>query len=185
MLCDAFEKFIKTCLNYYNLDLCHYFSSPALSWDAMLKMTSIKLELISDTDMHLFIEKGMRGRIHYIAKRYSKADKNKRIMYWGANNLYRLAMNQSLPCCNFKFVTKKEINEFNLDSTAKNSSVGYVLECGLEYCNELRDSHPDDPLCPEKIEISSDMSSKNCKEIADKYGIKVGHVKKLVPCLIK
>ena len=55
------EKFIKTCLDYYGLDPCHYFSSPGLSWDAMLNMTGIELELISDTDMHLFIEKGMRG----------------------------------------------------------------------------------------------------------------------------
>ena len=52
LLVDVFEKFIETCLNYYRLDLCHYFSSPELSWDAMLKMTGIKLELISDVDMH-------------------------------------------------------------------------------------------------------------------------------------
>ena len=69
LLCDIFEKFVKTCLNYYNLDPCHYFSSPGLSWDAMLKMTKIKLELISDIDMHLFIEKGMRGGISYIFKK--------------------------------------------------------------------------------------------------------------------
>ena len=72
LLADIFEKFIKTYLNYYGLDACHYFSSPGLSWDAMLKMTGIELELISDTDMHLFIEKGMRGGISYIAKRHTK-----------------------------------------------------------------------------------------------------------------
>ena len=63
-----FEKFIKTCLDYYKLGPCHYFSSPGLSWDAMLKMTGINLDLISDIDMHLFIEKGMRGGISYIVK---------------------------------------------------------------------------------------------------------------------
>ena len=57
LLADAFAKFINTCLGYYGLDPCHYFSSPGLSWDAMLKMTEIELDLISDTDMHLFIEK--------------------------------------------------------------------------------------------------------------------------------
>ena len=66
LLIDAFEKFVETCLNYYRLDPCHYFISPGLSWDAMLKMTGIKLELISDVDMHLFIEKGMRGGVSYI-----------------------------------------------------------------------------------------------------------------------
>ena len=76
LLADVFEKFISICLDYYGLDPCHYFSSPGLSWDAMLKMTRIELELISDIDMHLFIEKRMRGGISYIAKRHSKANNN-------------------------------------------------------------------------------------------------------------
>ena len=46
LLADVFEKFIKTCLEYYKLDPCHYFSSPGLSWDAMLKMTGVELKLI-------------------------------------------------------------------------------------------------------------------------------------------
>ena len=70
---DVFEKFIATCLKFYGLDPCHYFSSPGLSWDAMLKMTGVKLEKISDIDKYLFIEKGLR-RISYIAKRYAKAN---------------------------------------------------------------------------------------------------------------
>ena len=74
LLTDVFEKFINMCLEYYGLDTCHYFSSPGLSWDEMLKMTEIELELISVIDMHLPIEKGMRGGISYIAKRYSKAN---------------------------------------------------------------------------------------------------------------
>ena len=72
LLADIFEKLIGTCLKYYGLDPCHYFSSPGLSWDAMLKMTGVKLEKISDTDKYLFIEKGLRGGISYIAKRYAK-----------------------------------------------------------------------------------------------------------------
>ena len=60
LLADNFEKFIGTCLEYYGLDLYYYFSSPGLSWDAMLKMAGIELKLISDIDIHLFIEKRMR-----------------------------------------------------------------------------------------------------------------------------
>ena len=59
LLADVFEKFIGTCLNIYGLDPCHCFSSPGLSWDAMLKMTGVKLEKMSDIDKHLFIEKGL------------------------------------------------------------------------------------------------------------------------------
>ena len=74
LLADVFEKFNSTSLKYYNLDPCNYFSAPGLSWDAMLKMTKVELEKISDADMYLFIEKGMRGGNSYINKRYNKAN---------------------------------------------------------------------------------------------------------------
>ena len=108
LLTDAFGKFINWSLKYYGLDPCHYFSSPGLSWDAMFKMTRIELELISDIKMHLCIEKGMRGGISCIAKRYSKAnnkdmtdydssEENIFIIYLDANNLYGWAMRKYLP----------------------------------------------------------------------------------------
>ena len=74
LLADVFEKLIKTCLKYYELDPCHYFSAPGLSWDAMLKMIDVKFKKISDIDKYLFIEKRLRGGISYIAKRYAKAN---------------------------------------------------------------------------------------------------------------
>ena len=74
LLADAFKKFIETCLKFYKLDPCNYFSSLGLSWEAMLKITGVKLEKILDIHMLLFIEKGLRGGISYIAKRYSEAN---------------------------------------------------------------------------------------------------------------
>ena len=113
LLADVFEKFINTCLKYYGLDPCRYFSSPVLNWNVMLKMTEIELALISDIEMYLFVEKGMRGSISYIAKRYSKANNkymksydvnepSKFIMYLDANNLYDWAMSQYLPYGGFE-----------------------------------------------------------------------------------
>ena len=98
-LADVCEKFIGKCLKYFELDPCHYFSSPGLSWNAMLKMTGVKLEKTSDIDKYLFIGKGLRGPISYIAKRYVKAhnkymndyDPKKQltfISYLDMNNLY-------------------------------------------------------------------------------------------------
>ena len=98
MLADVFESFRKTCLQYYKLDPCHYFTSPGLSLDAMLKMTKTELELMTDIDMFQFIEKGMRGGVSYIANRYGNSSNNymkeydekapsKYIMYLDANNL--------------------------------------------------------------------------------------------------
>ena len=109
----VFERFIATCLKFYGLDPCQYFSSPGLSWDAMLKMTGVKLENISDIDKYLFIEKRLRGGISYIAKRYAKAnnkymndnDPKKQstyISYLDLNNLYGWAMSEYLPYERFK-----------------------------------------------------------------------------------
>ena len=73
LLADVFEKFIDTCLKLCKLDPCHYFNFPELSWDAMLKMTGVKLEKISDIDMYFFIEKGLRGGISSIPEKYAQA----------------------------------------------------------------------------------------------------------------
>ena len=74
LLADVFDEFISMCLEYYPLDHFHYFSSPGLSRDAMLKMTGVKLNLISDSVMYQFTEEGMRGGVSCIAHRYSKAN---------------------------------------------------------------------------------------------------------------
>ena len=127
LLTDVFENFRKTCLQYYKLDPCHYFTSPGLSWDAMLKMTNIKLEVMTDVDMFQFIEKGMRGGVFYIANRYGKANNNymkeydekapsKYIMYLDASNLYGWAMSQCLPKGNFKWISEREIKRIDLGS---------------------------------------------------------------------
>ena len=71
-------------------------------------------------------------------------------MYWDANNLYGWGMIQNLAVSDFKFLSNKEINRFNLDSISENSPIGYILEVDLEYCKKLHDSHSDYPLCPEK-----------------------------------
>ena len=72
LLADVFEKLINTCLEYYGLD--PWWINSGLSWDAMLKMIGIELELLSDIAIYLFVEKGMRRAISYIAKRHSKAN---------------------------------------------------------------------------------------------------------------
>ena len=66
-------------------------------------------------------------------------------------------------------------------SVSEKSPIGYFLEVDPKYPEELHELHNDQPLAPEKLTVSSDMLSKYCKRIADKYEIKVGDVKKLVP----
>ena len=118
----------------------------------MLKMTRIKLEKINDIDMYLFLEKGMRGAVSYISKRYSKSDENTDIIYWDMNNLYGTVMSfDYLPYEGFKWLSKEEIKKFDICSVSDNSKIGYILEVDLEYCKELHDIHNDYPLCPEHI----------------------------------
>ena len=74
LLADVFEAFRKTCMKQYSLDPAHCYTSPGLSWDALLKKTGVELELLTDYDQHLFIEKGMRGGIRMVSKRYAKAN---------------------------------------------------------------------------------------------------------------
>ena len=191
LLTDVFENFRKACQQYYELDPAHYFTSPGLSWDAMLKRTKTELELISDVDMFLFIEKGMRGGISYIANRYGKANNkymknynpeeaSKYIMYLDANNLYGWAMSQYLPTGGFEWLTEEEVD---LSKYNDESEKGLVLEVDLEYPEELHDLHNDYPLAAEKIKVTEDMLSPYCREIAEKFEVKVGLVEKLVPTL--
>ena len=144
LLADILENFRKTCMQYYKLDPCHYFTSPGLSWDVMLKMTNIKLELMTDIDTFKFIEKGMHGGISYIANRYGNANNkymkeydekapSKYIMYLDANNLYGWAMSQYLPTGNFKWMTGKEISKIDLGKYKAYSKKGLTLEVDLEY----------------------------------------------------
>ena len=157
LLADIFENFRKTCLQYYNVDPAHYFTSPGLSWDAMLKMTGIKRELMTDVDMFQFIEKGMRGGISYISHRYGKANNkymkdydssgpSKFTMYLDMNNLYGASMSQCLPTGGFKWLTQKKISKINLGTYTADGKKGLILEVDLQYPSNLHNLHNDYPL---------------------------------------
>ena len=192
LLADVFENFRKTCLKNYGLDPAHYVSAPGLSWDVFLKRPGANIELVSDMDMFQFFEKGMRGGTSYIAHRYAKAnnkymstyDKNKQsnyLMYLDANNLYGWAMSQPLPYGDFKWV--ENTDEIRYKDYLADSDRGMVLEVDLEYPKKLHRMHNGYPLAPESKEITKDMLSDYAREIADKYNITVGGVKKLVTTL--
>ena len=163
LLADVFENFIDVCLKKYGLDPSHYITSPSLAFDAMLKLTDVKLELLTDPDMYLFFERGVRGGVSMITKRYAKA--NNKYMgadydptkpsvylpYLDANNLYGWAMSQLLPVSGFRWLSKEEILEMNNDHSKIQSC---HLEVDLEYPSHLHDAHNDYPLAPEQVDIN-------------------------------
>ena len=113
LLCDVFEEFRNVCLENYELDPAWYFTSPGLAWDAALKKTQVKLELLNDIDMLQMIEKGTRGGVSMISNRFGKANNKYMgkdfdpekpstfIPYLDANNLYGWAMCEPLPVGGF------------------------------------------------------------------------------------
>ena len=156
LLADVFENFRNICSSNYGLDPAHYYTSPGLAWDACLKITEVELELLSDVDMLLMIEKGIRGGVSMVSKRFARANNkymgekfdrekvSRFIQYLDANNLYGMAMSMKLPTRGFKWMNKRELNVWE--------KVPSILEVDLHYPERLHDTHNDYPLAPESIE---------------------------------
>ena len=157
LLADVFENFRKVCVENYELDPAWYYTAPGLSYDAMLKKTGIKLELLNDIDMLLMIENGVRGGVSMCVTRYSEANNkymgsdydpskpSKYIQYLDANNLYGWAMSEPLPINGFAWMKEAELKNWKEHPC--------ILEVDLEYPLELHDLHDDYPLAPEKVKI--------------------------------
>ena len=206
LLADVFESFRDISMKIYDLDPCHYYTVPGLAWDAMLYMTQVKLELMTDIDMVNFIEKGMRGGISYINHRYAKAnnkymkDYNEKeessyIIYLDANNLYGWAMCQLLPVGNFRWVDEERIKQkFDTEENIKKiimrltdeGEEGYIFEVDLEYPNEIHDLHNDYPMAISRELVNYNNLSEYQIKVAPrntKGEIIQSKVEKLIPSL--
>ena len=159
LLADVFEEFRNVCMENYSLDPAWYYTSLGLSWDALLKHSKISLELLTDPDMLLLFEKGIRGGVSMISNRYSKANNkfmgkkfdpsqpSKFITYLDANNLYGWAMMKALPVGDFEWMEKEEKQNW--------TNFPCILEVDLEYPKELHDLHNDYSLAPERLKIGN------------------------------
>ena len=190
-----FENFRNVCQRDYKLDPAHYFTVPGLAWDAMLKLTKVELELLTDPTMYLFVENSIRGGISTVTNRYSQANNpyaenydvdkpTTYITYLDCNNLYGTSMSENLPTSNFHWLTESEIDSLRVEDVADDSSEGYILECDLAYPAYLHDEHSDYPLAAEKLQITEDMLSPYCKELLNHLELPFSSTtKKLVPNL--
>ena len=194
LLADVFENFRDLCLKIYGLDPVYYFTAPQLAWDACLKMTSVKLELLSNEDMLLMIEEGIRGGISIISNRYGEANNkymrkgfnknkpSKYLMYLDANNLYGGAMSEKLPTHGFKWLSCGEIEKlFNNQVLQVWEKIPCILEVDLEYPENLHDLHNDYPFCPERVECKNGVK-KLIPNLNDKTKYII-HYKNLIQCL--
>lgn len=196
LLADVFNNFRSITQHNYNLEPAHFLSAPDLTWTAGLKMTDIKLELFTDVNMYLMVEKGIRGGICIIGKRFSECNNpyvletydhkkpNKYIVSIDINNLYGFSMTGNLPYSNFKWLTFEEINNFDVMSISCNSEIGYILDVDLEYPPEIHNIHNDLPMAVDHLNITYNNLSPYQKNILKNNGLKLNNnAKKLIPNL--
>ena len=164
LLANVFEAFRDTCLEHYSLDPTHFYMAPGLAWKACLKKTRVRLELLTDPDMLLRFERGIRGGITQAVDHYALAN-NKYMMgdlynlnkessylqYLDANNLYGWAMCQLLPTSKFKWVN---IKPSQISTLAASKIKGYLLEVNVRSPTELYDSHNDLSFMSKKMKIN-------------------------------
>ena len=171
LLADVFNNFRDMYIKEYELDPAHFLSLPGLAWQACLKKTNIELELLTDYDMLLMVEEGIRGGICHSIHQYAKAnnkymknynnnnEESSYIQYLDANNLYGWAMSEKLPVNGFKWLNNDKINEEFIKNYNENDKKGYILEVDVKYPKKLHDLHSDLPFLPERMEINK------CKKI--------------------
>ena len=165
LLTIMYQAIRDTFLRHYKLDPAHFYTSPGLAWKTCLKRTGIKLELLTDPDMLLMFERGIRGEITQAVRKYASANnkymgdrfdpksESSYLQYLDANNLYGWAMSQPLPTVGFKWV---DVNPNEISELATRTDKGYILEVDVSYPKELQNSHNDLPFMCEKMEINGE-----------------------------
>lgn len=208
LLADVFENFRKVSLCKLNLDPCHYYTLPALGFDAMLKATGVRIELFDNTqrDMYLLMEQAKIGGISgtgglrhvklnnkYIPKTYDPSKPSTYAMYVDANSLYAWAMSQKLPIGDFSWEENNDLNDVDryLKYVFSNLVDGHrscFLEVDATIPKDLHDYFNDYCPFPENIEVKSEMLSKWQKDTAEMLKgadcLVSSGVKKLTPNLL-
>ena len=156
LLNDVLLEFRKLCLDTYDLDAMHYYTAPGLTWDAGLKFTGKTLQLLTEDDMFLFVEAGLRGGVSVISHRHAKAnhpdlenigyynpsEPRRQLLYFDANNLYGFSMCQYLPMSDFEWMSTDEqrlilATEAKILSLPPDGDEGYFFEVNLNYPDQL------------------------------------------------
>ncbi|XP_065196385.1 uncharacterized protein LOC135827878 [Sycon ciliatum] len=192
LLAEVFEHFCKTAYKTYGLNPAHYLTLPGYAWDALLRFTPIELQLLTDVDMHLFVEAGLRGGISMASQRYGKANNptmdqynsaepTSYLLYLDANNLYGWAMCQSMPTSEFAWCDK---NLSEILAHPVDSSTGFIVECDLEVPSLLHHYFNDYPLAPEVMRTFSDKLSPYQQALVEELKVSAVDGVKLTPSLL-
>ncbi|XP_071635068.1 uncharacterized protein [Temnothorax longispinosus] len=191
LLADVFENFRDSCVASYGLDPAYYYILPGFTWDAMLKHTCINFELLTDVDMVMFVERGIRGGLSQCSGRYAKANNkymesydsskpSSYLMYFDVNNLYGWAMCKPLPYAEFRWV--EDASNFDVNTIASDSPTGYILKVDLEYPQDKHDAHAYLPFCPMRDKPPGKRQDKLLATLHDKERYVI-HYRNLQQCM--
>ena len=209
LLADVFENYRDTIIKNYSLDPAHFYTAPSLSWSAGLKYTKVKLDIPRDIDIHIFIDKALRGGISMVANHFARANNPALEKFWDpkkqmsfikfidANNLYGWAMSQILPTGGFKWINHRDLLKGQIkcgggedkmtlsdyEDVIKNLNVkgdtGYFFEVDLAYPQHIHETHNEFPLAPESMTITKEMLSAYQTKLGDELGVDYGQQEKL------
>lgn len=166
LLADVYESYRDLAIEQLELDPVYHFSAPHYSWQAMLRKTGVELDLITNVDqLNMVTGSSLRGGICSAVLRYSKANMpgmtqynpdmvHRQIVYLDAVSLYGWAMSQSLPKGNFRWLSSRDIAQFDVRQIDAHAPVGYFLEIDIDYPEELHTKHSDLPLLPEQVKVA-------------------------------
>ena len=195
LLADIFENFRETRQRIYKLDPAHFLSALGLGWQASLKMTKVKFELLTDENMLLMVKEGIRRRIcqaihHYetannkYMKNYNKNVISSYLQYLDAKNLYGWAMSKKLPVREFTWAKKPLIyTKQAIKMYDENNDYGTILEVDIEYPTMVRIKHKDlpflpySPLLPKRKKINKIHKLVTTLEDKEKYAIHISALK--------
>ncbi|KYM95694.1 hypothetical protein ALC62_13660 [Cyphomyrmex costatus] len=182
LLADVFENFRDSCIASYGLDPAYYYTLPGFTWDAMLKHTGVKFELLTDIDMVMFVERGIRGGLSKCSNRYARAN-NKYMSSYDSSKpssyLIGWAMCQPLPYADFRWVD--DVQNFDFSTIPLDSPTGYILEVDIEYPQHLHDAHTDLPFCPTREKPPGKRDDKLLATLCDKQRYVI-HYRNLQQC---
>ena len=182
LLAAVVESYRQSTHRHFQLDPMHYLTAPSMCWDAMLKITGVKLQMLTSVDMYLFFSNSIRGGITGTSTRHAKANNDycaefderqpiSHILSFHVNNLYGMSLSQALPTDHFRWMTSDELKEFNAHAVPENGKRGYFVEVDLEYPQELHDVHNEFPLAPEKLDVPRSEWSEHTRHLASQLGL--------------
>ena len=181
---DIFIRFRNVTMKEFELDPLHFVSLPSLCWQACMKVTDLRVELITDSDMYLMWQRAKFGGFTTVVSQYEKAnnpllddfnpdDPISWMFYWDCTGMYSTVMqNNKLPCGNMRFLSDEEVAQLDYESYDPSGDIGYLVECIFSFVGkEVQVILADFPPCPVLRSVPADEQSPRMQRVAESMEI--------------